>query len=70
MVTLGSLITITFIFIVVLVIDMFLYEVSLLGAIQLMFMLHLTFGRIYLFVAICFGLLSAMIIDYRRYKAQ
>lgn len=70
MVTLGSLITMTLIFLVILIIDMFLYEVSFLGAIQLMFELHLTSGRMYLFWAICFGFLSAMIVDFRRHKSN
>ncbi|QOY36417.1 hypothetical protein AWH56_001605 [Anaerobacillus isosaccharinicus] len=68
MVTLGSLIIMTFVFLVILIIDMFLYEVSFLGAIQLIFELHLTSGRIYLLFGILFGFASAIIVDFRRKK--
>jgi hypothetical protein len=70
MVTLGSIITFTIIFLVITIIDAILYGVSFLGALHLMFVIHISAGKMYLLFASVFGLLSAIVVDFRRKKSH
>ncbi|MFN7249320.1 MAG: hypothetical protein ACK4M9_00770 [Anaerobacillus sp.] len=70
MVTLGSFITFTIILLVITIIDTILYDVSFLGAMQLMFVFHISVGRLYLLFAAIFALVSAIIVDFRRKKTH
>ncbi|OIJ08696.1 hypothetical protein BKP35_17445 [Anaerobacillus arseniciselenatis] len=68
MVTLASILTALLLLGLVIIIDMFLYKVSFLSSLQLVFDVHLSIGGMYLIVACLFGLAVAVVIDFRRGK--
>ena len=68
MVTFASILTAFLLFGLVTTVNMFIYKVSLLSALQLVFDVHLSIGGIYLVTGALFGLAAAIVIDIRRRK--
>ena len=68
MVTFASILTAFLLFGLVTTVNMFIYKVSLLSALQLVFDVHLSIGGIYLIVASLLSLAAAVVIDFRRGK--
>ncbi|RXI99840.1 hypothetical protein DS745_13230 [Anaerobacillus alkaliphilus] len=68
MVTLATLIINVLLFIMIITIDTILYKVSFFTSIYLLFTIHMSMGKIYLFLATIFMIASAIFIDIRRIR--
>ncbi len=70
MVTFATVVVTFFILVMIIIIDMLLYDVSFLTAAQMLFLTHMSVGKTYLIITAIFGFGSAILIDFRRIKSQ
>lgn len=68
MVTVAILLVTIFLLILIIGIDMFLFQTSLTTTVVMLFDIHMGLGKKYLMFAIFIAFISALIVDFRRKK--